>query len=52
MAAEDNLSFYPIALPVTVKRKQSAIVPLLQTELVGHKVVLYDETIRLIPSMH
>ncbi|XP_065829618.1 uncharacterized protein [Oscarella lobularis] len=46
MAAEDNLSFYPIHLPVTVKRKQSAVVPLLKAELKGHKVVLYDETIR------
>jgi len=46
MAAQDNLSFYPIAMHVTAKRKQKAIVPLLQVELEGQKVVLYDETIR------
>ncbi|XP_062515101.1 uncharacterized protein LOC134190654 [Corticium candelabrum] len=46
MAAEGNLSFYCISMPVTAKRKQTAIVPLLQSEMVGQKVVLYDGTIR------
>ena len=46
MAAQDNLSFYPIPMHVTAKRKQKAIVPLLQVKLEGQKVVLYDETIR------
>ena len=46
MAAQDNLSYYPIPMHVTAKRKQKAIVPLLQVELEGQKVVLYDETIR------
>lgn len=46
MAAQDNLSYYPIPIHVTAKRKQKAIVPLLQAELEGQKVVLYDETIR------
>ena len=46
MAAQDNLSYYQIPMHVTAKRKQKAIVPLLQTELEGQKVVLYDETIR------
>lgn len=46
MAAQDNLSYYEIPMHVTAKRKQKAIVPLLQAELEGQKVVLYDETIR------
>ena len=46
MAAQDNLSYYAIPMHVTAKRKQKAIVPLLQVELEGQKVVLYDETIR------
>ena len=46
MAAQDNLSYYPIPMRVTAKRKQKAIVPLLQVNLEGQKVVLYDETIR------
>lgn len=46
MAAQDNLSYYPIPMHVTAKRKQKAIVPLLQAELEGQKVFLYDETIR------
>lgn len=46
MAAQDNLSYYRIPMHVTAKRKQKAIVPLLQVELDGQKVVLYDETIR------
>ena len=46
MAAQDNLSYYPIPMHVTAQRKQKAIVPLLQEELEGQKVVLYDETIR------
>ena len=46
MAAQHNLSFYPISIHVTAKRKQKAIVPLLQTEVEGQKVVLFDETIR------
>lgn len=46
MAAQDNLSYYQIPMHVTAKRKQKALVPLLQTELEGQKVVLYDETIR------
>lgn len=46
MAAQDNLSYYQIPMHVTAKRKQKAIVPLLQAELEGQKVVLYDETIR------
>lgn len=46
MAAQDNLSYYQIPMRVTAKRKQKAIVPLLQAELEGQKVVLYDETIR------
>jgi hypothetical protein len=46
LAAQDNLSYYEIPMRVTAKRKQKAIVPLLQAELEGQKVVLYDETIR------
>ena len=46
MAAQDNLSYYPIPMRVTAQRKQKAIVPLLEVELEGQKVVLYDETIR------
>lgn len=46
MAAQDNLSYYPIPMRVTAQRKQKAIVTMLQTELVGQRVVLYDETIR------
>lgn len=46
MAAQENLSYYQIPMHVTAKRKQKAIVPLLQAELQGQKVVLYDETIR------
>lgn len=46
MAAQDNLSYYEIPMHVTARRKQKAIVPLLQTELEGQKVVLYDETVR------
>ena len=46
MAAVHNLSFYPISIRVTAKRKQKAIVPLLRTEVEGQKVVLFDETIR------
>ena len=46
MAAQDNLSFYQIPMHVTAKRKQKAIVPLLQTQLEGQKVYLYDESIR------
>ena len=46
MAAQHNLSFYPIRIHVTAKRKQKAIVPLLQTEVEGQQVVLFDETIR------
>lgn len=46
MAAQDNLSFYPIPMHVTAQRKQKAIVSMLQTELEGQQVVLYDETIR------
>lgn len=46
MAAQDNLSYYPIPMRVTAQRRQKAIVPLLEVELEGQKVVLYDETIR------
>jgi hypothetical protein len=46
MAAQDNLSYYSIPMRVTAQRKQKAIVPLLEVELEGQKVVLYDETIR------
>ena len=46
MAAQDNLSYYSIPMHVTAKRKQKAIVSLLQAELEGQKVCLYDETIR------
>ena len=46
MAAQDNLSFYQIPMHVTAKRKQKAIVPLLQAQLEGQKVYLYDESIR------
>ena len=46
MAAQDNLSYYPIPMGVTAQRKQKAIVTMLQTELEGQRVVLYDETIR------
>lgn len=46
MASQDNLSYYSIPMRVTAKRKQKAIVPLLQVELEGQNVVLYDETIR------
>lgn len=46
MAAQHNLSYYPINLAVTAKRKQKAIVPLLSIELTGHQVLLYDENIR------
>ena len=46
MASQDNLSFYKIPIHVTAKRKQKAIIPLLQVQLEGQKVVLYDETIR------
>ena len=46
MAAQDNLSYYPIPMHVTAQRKQKAIVPLLKVELEGQKVVLYDETVR------
>ena len=46
MAAQDNLSYYPIPMKVTAQRKQKAIVPLLEVELEGQRVVLYDETIR------
>ncbi|KAL5515926.1 hypothetical protein EMCRGX_G001171 [Ephydatia muelleri] len=37
MAALHNLSFYPISIRVTAKRKQKAIVPLLRTEVEGQK---------------
>ena len=43
MAAQHNLSYYPINMAVTAKRKQKAIVPLLSTELKGYQVLLYDE---------
>ena len=46
MAAQDNLSYYPIDRSVTAKRKQKAFVPLLSTELEGHQVILYDENYR------
>ena len=46
MAAQDNLSYYQIPMHVTAQRKQKAIVTMLQTQLEGQKVVLYDETIR------
>ena len=46
MAAQNNLSYYEIPMHVTAKRKQKAIVPLLQVEVEGQKVVLYDESIR------
>ena len=46
MAAQDNLSYYPIPMRVTAQRKQKAIVPLLNEQLEGQKVMLYDETIR------
>ena len=46
MAAQDNLSYYPIPMHVTAQRKQKAIVTMLQTELEGQIVVLYDETVR------
>ncbi len=46
MAAQENLSYYEIPMHVTAKRKQKAIVPLLQVEVEGQKVVLYDESIR------
>lgn len=46
MAAQDNLSYYPIPMHVTAQRKQKAIVTMLQTNLEGQHVVLYDETIR------
>lgn len=46
MAAQDNLSYYQIPMHVTAQRKQKAIVTMLQTELQGQQVVLYDESIR------
>ena len=46
MSAQHNLSYYQIDLPVTAQRKQQAIVPLLQADLQGQLVLLYDETIR------
>lgn len=46
MSAQHNLSYYNIDLPVTAQRKQQAIVPLLQADLQGQLVLLYDETIR------
>ena len=46
MSAQHNLSYYQIDLPVTAQRKQQAIVPLLQADLQGQQVLLYDETIR------
>lgn len=46
MAAQDNLSYYPIPMQVSAQRKQKAIVPLLEVELEGQKVLFYDETIR------
>ena len=46
MAAQDNLSYYPIPMRVTAQRKQKAIVPLLNEQLEGQKVMLYDETVR------
>ena len=46
MSAQHNLSYYRIDLPVTAQRKQQAIVPLLQAELQGQLVLLYDETVR------
>ena len=46
MAAQDNLSYYQIPMHVTAQRKQKAIVTMLQTQLEGQQVVLYDETIR------
>ncbi len=46
MAAQNNLSYYQIPMHVTAKRKQKAIVPLLQAQLEGQKVFLYDESIR------
>jgi len=46
MASQSNLSYYEIPMHVTAKRKQKAIVPLLQVEVEGHKVILYDESIR------
>eukprot|EP00054_Salpingoeca_dolichothecata_P004132 m.29553 g.29553 ORF g.29553 m.29553 type:complete len:711 (+) comp14375_c0_seq1:73-2205(+) len=46
MAAPDNLSRFPVSMPVSAQRKQSAIVPLLEARLTGQQVVLYDEEIR------
>lgn len=46
MSAQHNLSYYQIDLPVTAQRKQQAIVPLLQADLQGQLVLLYDETVR------
>ena len=46
MAAQDNLSYYPIPMRVTAQRKQKAIVPLLNEQLEGQRVMLYDETVR------
>jgi len=46
MSAQHNLSYYPIDLPVTAQRKQQAIIPLMQADLVGQMVLLYDETFR------
>ena len=46
MAAQDNLSSYPIPVRVTAQRKQKAIVTMLNAQLEGQHVVLYDETVR------
>lgn len=46
MAAQGNLSAYPIPVKVTAQRKQKAIVTMLNAELEGQHVVLYDETVR------
>ena len=46
MAAQDNLSYYPIPMRVTAQRRQKAIVPLLSEQLQGQRVMLYDETVR------
>ena len=46
MAAQHNLSSYPIPVTVTAQRKQKAIVTMLKAELEGQHVILYDETVR------
>eukprot|EP00117_Sycon_ciliatum_P027489 scpid30370/ scgid22317/ Polyubiquitin; Ubiquitin len=46
MAQQDGLSYYPIKSSVSAKRNQTAIVPLMQAELEGQLVTIYDDSVR------